>query len=443
MMTPARRRALAVAQQGQALVLGMMLAGIALAAFIRYFSTGQVVAAKARQTHALDAAAYSGALIQARALNMMAYINRAHVGHQLALAHLVTLGSWAALGATQARQLSMGNPPAHLIAMLFGPDHGAAYAAAGRASGLGRLAGSQGELAQAYAAHDHAMRNVLASVQGDIARGLEQARWAGMQAVLKHNYPGGEPAMPFDLTIDDDGLPGYVRAYSGQKALRGLTEQVSRMYGFLSARDYTEKNAWAVDARCPASRHQLRRRGQTRLDALGRWQSIDTESFHALRSNRWIGCYHREYAMGWGWIPSAVSQVMDQPHVEDPPENFSDQDFWRWVQEATDWDITSGSANPLANSNAAAAWQRWQGGGLPAYFDTAGGADKALRFSVSLRHAGPNGLVVTTRSAAETFYQRPQARPDGLDETGNLFQPYWQARLAAHSSHAGLQRMLP
>src|SRR5690606_10657339 len=120
-----RQNTLAVAQRGQAMVLGMLLAGLALIAFVRYFSTGQVAAATAKQLHALDAAAYSGELIQARALNMMAYINRAHVGHQLALAHLVTLGSWAALGATQARQLGSGNPPAHLIAMLFGPDHGA------------------------------------------------------------------------------------------------------------------------------------------------------------------------------------------------------------------------------------------------------------------------------------------------------------------------------
>src|SRR3546814_2979391 len=146
----------------------MLLAGFALIALLRYFSTGQVVAAKAKQLPALEAAAYSGALVQARALNMLAYINRAHVGHQLALAHLVTLGSWASLGATQARQLAAGNPPLHLIAMLFGPSHGAAYAAAGKAYGLDHLAGSQGELAQAYAAHAHTIRHSLASVPGDI-----------------------------------------------------------------------------------------------------------------------------------------------------------------------------------------------------------------------------------------------------------------------------------
>jgi hypothetical protein len=439
-----RRNTLAVAQRGQAMVLGMLLAGIALIAFLRYFATGQVVAAKARQLHALDAAAYSGALIQARALNMMAYINRAQVGHQLALAHLVTLGSWAALGATQARQLGSGNPPAHLIAMLFGPDHGAAYAAASAAYGLGQLTGSQGELARAYAAHDHAIRNVLASVQGDIARDLAQVRWAGMQAVLSHNYPAAATGTTFDLTLDEDNLPGYVQAYSGHGALRNLVEDLAPIYGFLSARDHTAMNSWMVDARCPASRHQLRRRGATRLDAMGGWQSIDTESFHALRANRWIGCYHREYAMGWGWVPGTASQVMDLPHVDDPPEDFSGQDFWRWVHEATNWNIASGSANPLANSQASAARQHWQGGGLPVYSDTAADmGNRSLRFSVSLRLAGPENLVVTTHSAGETFYQRPEAREDGLHEAGNLFQPYWQARLAAHSGTSSSQSRRP
>lgn len=138
----------AAAQSGQALVLGMLLAAAAALVLIRYFFTGQVVAAKAKQLHALDATAYSGALVQARALNMLSYINRAQIGHQVAMAHLVTLGSWAAFGGTQSRQLASGNPPAHLIGLLFGPEHGAAYLAAGSARGMDAMARTDGELAQ-------------------------------------------------------------------------------------------------------------------------------------------------------------------------------------------------------------------------------------------------------------------------------------------------------
>ncbi|SHG73906.1 hypothetical protein [Pollutimonas bauzanensis] len=419
------------AQHGQALVLGMLLAGAAVLVFVRYFGAGQVVAAKARQLHALDAAAYSGALTQARALNMLAYINRAHVGHQVAMAHLVTLGSWASLGGAQARQLASGNPPAYLLAMMFGSQHGAAYQAAQKAAGFDARAGSQGELARAYAAHDDVVQQVLGTVQDAVVAGLPQARLAAMQAVLARNYPGLPPGSAFDLVIEHDNWEAYVQRHSAQQ-LRPFIQGVAQLYGFLSPRDHTVYNPWVVQARCPHLRHQLRRRGGTELDATGRWQSTDTQSYHALRSNKWIGCYYREYAMGWGWIAGAAAPAMAGPHVDNPPDDFSDQDFWRWVKEATDWDIASGRDNPLANSRAVASRPRWQGSGLPGYFDTAAGAGgHALRLDVSLRHPGPQGLTVSTRSAAETFFDRPRARADGRAESANLFHPYWQARLAA------------
>lgn len=422
------------AQQGQALVFGMLLAGLAAIALVRYFSTGQVVAAKAKQLHALDATAYSGALIQARALNMLAYINRAQTGHQLAMAHLVTLGSWAALGGTQARQFATGNPPAYLIAMLFGPVHGAAYSAAAGAVGLDIMAQAHGELARAYAAHDHLVRNTLSGAQEAIVTGLPEVRREAMLAVLERNYPGTD----FQLTLTEDNWSRYVQRYSAQQSLRPFIQDLADMYDFLSPRNHTARNPWPVQARCPHKRHELRRRGATELDVSGRWQSIDTESHHALRSNKWMGCYYREYPMGWGWIPSAAGSSAQSPYVDDPPADFSAQDFWRWVKEATNWDIIGGDANPLANSKAVAARQRWEGGGLPAYFDTNPVASaQALRFGLQLQMQGPENLVMTTYSAAETFFERPQPRFDARHEAANLFHPYWQARLASVVRHDG------
>lgn len=439
-------------QSGQALVLGMLLAAMAALALLRYFAAGQAAGAKTRQLHALDAAAYSGALVQARALNMLAYLNRAQIGHQIAMAHLVTLGSWALFAGTQARQRAAGNPPAYLIAMLFGAGHGAAYQSAALASGLEAMAGSGGELAAAHAAHDDIVQRVFGAVQGEIVQGLPDARWAAMQQVLARNYPewGGQAndaaaAQPqaqgdaaaalaagaFDISISDDTWAGYLQSYSGRQTLLGFVQDVAQLYGFLGPRNHTVQSPWIVDERCPWLRHELRRRGATEADAYGRWQSIDTESFHALRSNRWIGCYYREYPMGWGWVPSAVGQSPDAAYVEDPPADFSAQDFWRWVSEATNWDIHAGQANPLANSRAVAGRQHWRGGGLPGYFDVAHPqGTQAFGFTVQFRHPGPEGLMLASRSAAETFFARPQPRADGLAEDANLFDPYWQARLA-------------
>src|SRR5690606_41835532 len=112
------------------------------------------------------------------------------------------------------------------------------------------------------------------------------------------------------------------------------------------------------------------------------------------------------------------------------------QDFWGSVQAGTARDMATGPANRLANSRASASRQRWQGGALPAYFDVASNAAAAVGSGLTLGFPGPQGLTVTTQSAAETFFSRPTKRDDQLHEAPNLFHPYWQSRLATHASQA-------
>ena len=429
------------AQHGQALVLGLLLSAAVALAFVRYFNVGIVVADKARQDHALDAAAYSGALIQARGLNMLAYINRTQVAHQVAMAHLVTLGSWAHFAGTEAIQAAAANPPAYVIGMHFGPQHAAAYLAAVKAAGLEHSASAYGPLASAYAEHDRISRSVLRAVSSAVAANLSTVRDRAMQEVLAANYPGESD---FDLRVTEDAMPGFLVAYAGNPRLRPFLQEVTGLYRFLDPRDHTTRSLFPVDARCPSRRHELRRRGRTLLDEDGHWQSMDTQSYHAVRSNRWIGCYFREYPMGWGWVPPKESAPMDAPYVEDPPENFADQDFWRWVRESTSWDISSGNANALANSRAHAMRQQWSGGGLPSFYVLASpDGESSAYFQVSLKRDGRDGLVLTSHAAAETYFRRPQARSDGQRELPNAFHPYWQARLRAVDQAASRPRRRP
>lgn len=414
-------------QQGQALILGLLLTAAVATAFVRYFDVGMVVAEKARQDHALDAAAYSGALVQARALNMLSYINRTQVAHQAAMAHLVTLGSWAHFAGTEAIQALAANPPAYVIGMHFGPEHAAAYLAALKAAGLEHSASEHGTLASAYAEHDRISRAVLQAVSSAVAANLPSVRDRAMREVLAASYPGESG---FDLSVTEDAVPGFLAAHAGNPRLRPFLHDVTGLYRFLDPRDHTARSLFPVDARCPARRHELRRRGRTLLDEGGYWQSMDTQSYHAVRSNRWIGCYFREYSMAWGWVHPRESVLMETPYVEDPPENFADQDFWRWVRESTSWDISGGNANPLANSRAHAARRQWPGGGLPVFYDLASAhGGSTAHFHVSLKRNGREGLQLTSQSAAESYFRRPHARGDGQRELPNAFHPFWQARL--------------
>jgi len=418
-------------QTGQVLVLGLVLASVLSLAWLRYFATGQVVAGKARLVHGLDAAAYSGALVQARTLNLLSYVNRARMAHQLAMAHLITLGSWSQFGGTQASRLTQGNPPAHLIGMLFGADHGRAYLSAAQAVGLDARAGAEGELGRAWTAHDAFIHGHLRNLADTLIQRLPEARLAAMRAVLAGHYPelSAERLSP---QITHDTWPGLVRSRRPDAALLDFTRELARLYPFLQPRNRTARNGWSVDARCPMLRHELRRRGATEMDAGGHWRSGDTQSFHAVRSNRWIGCYYREYAMGWAWMPGVEGQDAGN-HAEDAPENFSEQDFWRWVRSATQWDLVGGDDNPLANSYAVRMRRLWPSHGLASYeVLSIGDADLAAApFAVSLSVPGAEGQALHARSAAESYFTRPGRRSDGRQEVANLFLPYWHARLSA------------
>jgi hypothetical protein len=451
--------------RGQALPLALGLAGLgALSLFVLY-NLGQTIAARARLTHAADAAAYSGALVQARALNLIAYINRAQIAHQVAMAHLVTLASWAQFAQAERGRVLRGNPPAAVIAMLFGPMHGRAYASAAASVGA---AGLVTQFARAYERHDALVHRVLAASARATVTHLPAGRQQAMQTVIHANFPefarpvaansGSAPRDLLSMDLLGDDWPGFVRRYAGNDpaGLRGIVLSAVDRYGFLAPRNGVGRNAWPVSFRCPMRRHELRRRGGTSLGRDGVWRSIDTQSFHKLRSNKYIGCYYREYAMGWGKIDTQASGARrDDADAVDAPRDFSRQDFWRWVRQNTSWDIVNGVSNPLAYAYALRDMDRWRSAGLPSYADVpARHKGRAARFILRLRQPAPllsttdaRSTVAAPRgryayiglrsqdnldvvSAAETYFARPTSRADGAAELATLFRPYWQARLA-------------
>lgn len=83
------------AQRGQALILAVVCMLVLALALFAVFDTGQVVSKKEQLTNAADAAAYSVGIEEARALNTIAYLNRAQVANQVAIAQLVSIQSYA------------------------------------------------------------------------------------------------------------------------------------------------------------------------------------------------------------------------------------------------------------------------------------------------------------------------------------------------------------
>ena len=95
-------------QRGQALPLGLAMILIGVLGALVLYNTGRTASDKARLANAADAAAYSGLLWQARALNFQAYTNRAMVANQVSIAQAVSLSSWARYGDQTATNISRG-----------------------------------------------------------------------------------------------------------------------------------------------------------------------------------------------------------------------------------------------------------------------------------------------------------------------------------------------
>jgi hypothetical protein len=76
------------------MVLFLVLSGILCLGVILMFNSGQTVNKKVQLTNTADAAAYSVAVQQARAMNFAAYMNRGRIANEVAVAQLVSLMSW-------------------------------------------------------------------------------------------------------------------------------------------------------------------------------------------------------------------------------------------------------------------------------------------------------------------------------------------------------------
>ncbi len=444
-------------QCGQALGLGLLVLSVLLLAWAGAALTSRMAAAGLRLGQAADAVAYSGALMQARQLNLLAYIQRAQLAHQVAMAHLTTLVAWQQLAETQRRRRLLGNPPAFLIGKLFGPQFGLAYGAghSGQASGSYSVASLQASLKQ----HDSVVHQILAQVAQQQWSATLALRNAHMARILQANYrlPDGTDTKVPEMLLLQDTFPGLLTRQSPDhpQGLRRLALAAAGRYPFLRARDMTRTNAWIVQLRCPNRRHQLRRRGRTFLDQQGRWGAHDTLSFHALRSNRWIGCYLREYPMGWAANGARVWR-QGRDYVAKPPEDFALLDYWQWFQQQSGLLAGAWRNNPLANSYAQRDAVRPGGRrGLPEGLgladskhlepratlavllrNEAGYSDLGLPPAGWLRQAQQVGFVPglskqSSRAAAETYFSAPLEGPKAgrTPVIASLWQPYWQARL--------------
>ncbi|WP_332848627.1 pilus assembly protein TadG-related protein [Massilia sp. S19_KUP03_FR1] len=424
--------------KGQALVVFLGFAAAMIGMLLVSFNSGQVTNAKMRAMNAADAAAYSGAVWEARTLNFQAYMNRAMIVNEVTIAQSVSLRSWIDYMANFVNHINM-------IAR-FIPYLGTATTA----------------ISQALNRVDDTMQSTMPTFEA-AARTLALAEHKAQKAF---NTPGAAAA--WDIASDIASKNGAEISLGG-KALMGLNlkswDNFTETYTSTSKPDKTSGDgrkrlrAVALDSRDGFSQNRpwdlnflfvakIQKQGGTDLVNFDAWKGLDSAQlcwWRAFRSCRGV-------PLGWGGAQAYSTKAAVQgigTHGE-----------------GSDWNRGDGfSARSAANTTKQA---RSVGGAFPNYrdlkdLDTANTAKQKLSFAVEVIIA--DSKVPTADSAfgakvamvdgtvlaldpqytdtkgvyglaeACVAFERPvgESRKDGGIERPSLFNPYWRASLATPS----------
>jgi hypothetical protein len=406
---------------GQALVVVLAFLATLSGGFLVVFSVGQVVNDKIRLVNAADAAAFSAAQWQARSLNYQAYLNRAIVANEVAIAQLVSLRSWSRyMDRTISNASRVGSFVPPIAATLQSLERG--WDAIDRA--IAGVAPLEGVLSR-WNVDVLANAQALAHQQAPIAAAELVAQVAAMQEPRAQVNEATRMLQVRNATQWQHRFTA--RMQRGGADLRRYAQLLmDSRDGFSSRR--------SANLAPEGSPLQVSRRGGTDLVGEYAWRGLDTLSAHVE-----LGIVSQEIPLGWGAaeqrrlpVPQQGvhgSSIRRNPVASRlarrelvPAQAYRGLPEVRDVVQSTRQDerrLGYSVALQLPQSRVATADRLlvpqglWGVAGEPARF--------ADGFSASALHA---------LGSAEIYFRRPRERGDGRREFPNLFSPYWQARLA-------------
>ncbi len=406
---------------GQALVVVLAFLATLTGGFLVVFSVGQVVNDKVRLVNAADAAAFSAAQWQARSLNYQAYLNRAIVANEVAIAQMVSLRSWSRyMDRTISNASRIGSFVPPMAATLQSLERG--WDAVDRA--IAGIAPLEGVLSR-WNVDVLTNAQAIAHQQGTIAAAELVAQVAALQE------PRAEVYEATRLLQVRNAAQWQHRFTARMQRGGGDLRRYSQL--LMDSRDGF--SAWrSADLAPEGSPLQVSRRGGTDLIGAYAWRGIDTLSAHID-----LGILAQEIPLGWG--------AAEQRHLPMTQQGIHGNSSRR-----------NSRASRLARRELAPV-QAYRG--LPEIRDVVQPArqdERRVTYSVALRMPQtridtaerllvPHGLwgaaaeperfaanfsssALHALGSAEVYFRRPEGRADGRREFASLFSPYWQARLA-------------
>jgi hypothetical protein len=474
-------------QKGQAALWFLALMASMAMVFVGVYSVGQATSEKQKITNAADAAAYSGGLVQARALNMMAYGNRAEIANEVLIAQAVSLHSWTAYN---EKAVENARTVMDILAMIPVVN----FVAAPLAQILSVMEQVlEGALEVVSAATDLVIPGVEFAYDAlDVIAGaiftpgvMTLAATDAANAVLAQNYlqrTGSVDLAPTSYRAVELGVlntiewQGAFAKYSKDKEVHGASDgrQTAKDI-LLNSRDSFSTarqgpNSWPLSlifgsediGNCFTGSIGSSRDGPTELKDFDRWEAQDTSEFEYrppgscfVKGGGWVNI-----PFGWGRATAAneseAGDMKTSPHYL--PGLFAYEDMeddqkhsgWSGVKELYDVERETSNGRPVAThleDRLVFHFAAKKAKGQVRTNDTLGYYDQ----DASAAALGNTKLVpdlldnqVASIAAAKVFFARPVRnsldftglglqREDAHKEIASLYNPYWQVRLTAPS----------
>jgi apolipoprotein N-acyltransferase len=439
-------------QGGQVILPALGLLLVTGALFYLMVNSGQAVNEKTRVVHAADAAAYSAGIVEARSLNYQAYMNRAMVANEIAIAQLVSLGSWTWYFANAVDYI--GDSVADQVFMLA-PDVRAARLTAIFAATAYVLYVYTGQQASEYAhyivdygigpsitVHDVVVQALSASqlaVQVNLVAGVRQGQ------IARDVVRAMDPNLDARVVLVSHGFDRFTKSYSrngddGDE--RGRFADVTMR----SRDEFSRERNWTINGMdVPLLRNNgaMKKRGGTDLVGYDEWRAVDTLELHGQSFGcgrfgvSW--CDDIRTPVGWGAVNvnagggDAGAGYHGNAYGENPTtadkadEDMQEPAYYSFSGLPDSRDLRDVEADaPLAT-----------GITILVHKDhadtlTSGGAAQARPAGqMALFNDRPAGARIAALSRASVFFDRLTPRADGKAEIANVYNPYWRVRLVA------------
>jgi hypothetical protein len=460
-------------QSGQSMIYIIGFVPVLVLALLYVFNSNMAVNEKTRLQNTMDAVAYSTAVISAREYNFKAYTNRAMVANQVGIAQAVGLASWVRYMDKLAENGAKLFGPIPVVGeILIALEVISKTLTPLMETLLSGLVTTTDILVQVLSRSQQAFSAASFVLSAEVADKVAQENDKDVDSLsLLSDVNVGSTVFAanqlaesrFSSRYDPDKVRNNILG-RGRNNKRGTNGDED----FRRSEEFREITLKSLDKFSDARNHDinaplatpllggsLKKRGGTSLvgprpDSLARygtWAAIDTMSLHIQA----LFFIKLEIApVAWG---AAKTQSRKGPRVNltgfVPPLGTNTEEYF-----GGELDVNEKSAVLAAKaSNRAKPIQLAPSGGLQGFYDlTLNGLvsrGPKLRLvlskskgkvrtnetlgigkgSVNLDENTDANSKFTSMAAASAYFARYSERADGLREYGNLYNPYWSARL--------------